>query len=172
MNWLKNIQINQTLLGIVLLVFGLILAIALAFYLANDLTIWVFGKTVVGEVIQMDYVEVGQNQQGEPLFDYLIVYEFQAASGRSFVGTSPVSATEWGTLGEGSPVLIGYFPLYPRHNRLDNTQYIPVYAVAYVVVGTLSAAGLIGGWSILKATHGGGKEPFWTQTLQRQDSQE
>ncbi len=169
MSRLQDIKLDRTLLGVLLLAFGLILAVAMAIYLVNDLTIWVLGKTVVGEVIQMDYVEAGQNSIGEPLFDYLVVYEFTASNGRSFVGTSSVSATEWSGLGEGALVLIGYFPLYPRHNRLDNTQFIPVYAVAYGMVTILSAAGVIGGWSILKSMYSSRKGPFWTDVLQRQD---
>lgn len=37
-----------------------------------------------------------------------------------------------GGMEKGAPIAVVYFPLYPAHNRLDESPYIPILACAYV----------------------------------------
>jgi len=141
---------GKTLAGVLLFAFGLVCLIATAVYLTQDLSIWVFGLRTVAKVVELDYDIVGENTLGEPTFKYSIQYQFTASNGRVITRTSGVAAREWSGLGVGSPVVVGYFPLYPAHNRLDNSRYVPLYVCAYVPALFLSWLGLAAGWSMLR----------------------
>ena len=55
-----------------------------------------------------------------------------------------------GGLEEGSPVDVVYFPPYPAHNRLDESRFIAVLALAYVPMLFVSAVGLGVGWQLTR----------------------
>jgi hypothetical protein len=68
--------------------------------------------------------------------------------------TKPVSVNEWGgtlpparkipeeppsfvanqSLEQDRPIDVVYFPLYPRHNRIDDSRYVPFLLLTYVPV--------------------------------------
>lgn len=56
-----------------------------------------------------------------------------------------------GGLEVGSPIDVVYFPLYPAHNRLDESRLIPILVLAYVPLVALGLVGLWGGWYLVRS---------------------
>lgn len=54
-----------------------------------------------------------------------------------------------GDIEEGSPLTVVYFPPYPQHNRLEESQYIPILALSYVPLIALSIITFAVGWHFL-----------------------
>lgn len=50
----------------------------------------------------------------------------------------------------GEAVEIAYFPLYPQHNRMDDSRFIPLLAVSYLPLVALTAVLLRLAWTLLK----------------------
>jgi hypothetical protein len=147
----------RTLVGALILGFGIIASLAFANYFVRDMSIWVLGRRAIAEVVDQWYEVTGENEEGEPLFQYYIRYRFEASNGKTLEHDQQVGAMEWGAMPIGSQVIVDYFPLYPQHNRLDNARYIPFYACTYVPVAFLSVAALMFGWSLVRS---GPKEPL------------
>lgn len=147
----------KTLIGVIVLGFGIIAGIAVVSYFARDVSIWFLGQRAIAEVVDTWYEVTGENEQGEPVFQYYIRYRFTASDGQVLERDHTVGVNEWGALRIGSPVIVGYFPLYPQHNRLDNARYIPFYACSYVPLAFLSVAALMVGWNMIRS---GPKEPL------------
>ena len=61
-----------------------------------------------------------------------------------------MSLDEWSDLYRGTPLTIGFFPLYPEHNRLNDTRFLPLHTTAYLAALAISAIALIIGRELLK----------------------
>lgn len=139
-------------------------------YLAKDLSLWVLGERTTARVTDAWIEPVDDAQTGDPIFRYLIRYQFVTRDGQMYTRVVTVSPNEWvgvgfgafnrgpdpmdgqhlpesapvhqeqkhvppwteGGMEEGAPIGVVYFPLYPAHNRLDESPYIPILACAYV----------------------------------------
>ena len=100
-------------------------------------------------VLDLWVEQTNQVEEGDLTFQYFVKYAFMTPSGQIFVGSSPVAGQEWGALSIGGPIDIVYFPLYPAHNRLDESRFVSVLACAYVPLLALSWICLAIGWYLL-----------------------
>jgi hypothetical protein len=77
-------------------------------------------------------------------------YRFVASNGQIITATATLSMNEWANGdGEGGEVDVVYFPPYPKHNRLDDSRYIPFLACSYLPFVLVTAAMLAAGWRIV-----------------------
>jgi hypothetical protein len=53
-------------------------------------------------------------------------------------------------LAKDASLAVVYFPLYPAHNRLDESRYIPLLACAYVPLILFSLGALGAGWRLVR----------------------
>ncbi len=61
-----------------------------------------------------------------------------------------VPETTLGGVETGAPVSIVYFPLYPQHNRLDDSRFIPLLFLSYFPLFVLCAFSIGGAWYLLR----------------------
>ncbi|MDD5466334.1 MAG: DUF3592 domain-containing protein [Anaerolineales bacterium] len=150
--------------GGLLLLIGLGLLIYSGSHLARDVALWAFGRHVQATVVDLWVERSDSGESDEMSFNYFLRYQFATPDGRIFERVSPASALEWSNLSPGEPLIPGeagsdqrsaypasseggntqvevlYFPLYPQHNRLDDTQYIPILACLYAPLLALAFA--------------------------------
>jgi hypothetical protein len=158
-------------LGALLLVVSVALIGFLLFALGQDLSLWVFGQSTTGQVIDSWAEAMNEGEQEELYFRYFVHYRFSTPKGQVIVSTKPVSAQEWVGVGHGGrgqggadfysgeavgasapvyqeqehlseftegglldapEVAVVYFPLYPAHNRLEESRYVPLLACTYM----------------------------------------
>jgi len=160
--WLTR---GRCLLGLVAHLAGLGLIVFVALGLAEDASLWLFGRPAQAEVIATWIEQDTTRSQAEPSYRWFIRYQFTTPDGRAVTSVSGVSAAEFAALGAGRPaalvsrgeeavatggaddgaegtlVDVLYFPPLPIHNRLDASRYAGLLACAYV---PLTVAGLVG----------------------------
>jgi hypothetical protein len=155
----------------------------------TDFSIWILGRRTTAEVVAAWVEETSEENATEKTFEYFVRYRFSTPSGKVFSRTARVGVQEWGGLGMGGPVgaiyqeqrnvpthgvgslergipvAVVYFPLYPAHNRLDDSRFVPLLACTYVPLIGLSWAGLAAGRNLLKSHSGayGPLRPSWEQ---------
>lgn len=161
--------------GILLIVIGLCLLTVISVYLLKDISIWILGRRNEAQVVAA-WAEEVSGEGSTPYFRYFVRYQFATPHGETVTGISAVAAQEWAGLGMGGPVnavyqeqanvpqygvggidsghrvTVVYFPLYPAHNRLDDTRLVPVLACAYVPLLLLGWAVLAGGRHLIRQT--------------------
>jgi hypothetical protein len=179
----------RTLVGSTLLMIGLGCLIFIVVNLATDLSVWILGRRTTAEVVAAWVEETSKEKTTEQTFEYFIRYRFSTSSGEVFTRTTRVGVQEWGGLGMSGPVgaiyqeqrnvpthgvgslerglsvAVVYFPLYPAHNRLDDSRFVPLLACTYVPLVALSWAGLAAGRNLLRSRDGayGPLRPSWEQ---------
>ena len=151
MNFWDDHPVIRLLGGGLVLVVALIVAALLALQLARDLAIWVLGREVKAEVVDIWVEQLGEQDEGELEFEYYLQYSFTARSGETITKTTTVSASEWaGGSEEGGQIDVVYFPSYPQHNRLDDARYVPLLACSYVPALLIAGALLVAGWQLFR----------------------
>jgi hypothetical protein len=155
MGILKDYVLRRAAAGLLLLVIGLGCAIFVVASLARDVSLWAFGRHASAVVVETWAEPIGE----ESGFQYFVRYQFQTAGGQTITRKTSVAAQEWAGLGLGAAVEVVYLPLYPAHNRLDDSRLVPVLACAYLPLVFLSGAGLVWGWRLA--------EPIRTRVLRR-----
>jgi hypothetical protein len=161
----KERWLGKPLVGMLVLAFGLICLTFLVVNLTRDISIWVLGRHTTAEVVDLWLERTSEDGATELTFRYHVQYQFTAPNGQVVTGTSGVSGTEWSGLTQGSPVAVAYFPLYPAHNRLDDSRLIPFLACTYVPLAFLGWAGLVAGWRLVRPDPAGLKLPLLTEIL-------
>ena len=116
---------------------------------------------MTGEVLEPWLERTNEEGARELTFRYHARYQFTTPGGKVFDGDSLVSGLEWSGLGEGSPITVLYFPLYPEHNRLDDSRYISVLACAYLPFLLLSLLMLTAGWRLIRSASVGDDSVSW-----------
>lgn len=91
----------KTLIGLPLLLLGLACLAFMLLNLAQDLSLWVLGQHTTAQVVDLWIEESGEDQTGQPTFQYFLRYRFTTADGQVITKVSSVSATEWVGLGQG-----------------------------------------------------------------------
>jgi len=167
--FLEDHPLVKTLSGVLFLVIGLILLAFVVVNLARDASIWVLGRRVTAEVVDLWVEQTGENEEEELTFRYFVRYQFTTSDDQVITGTSSVWVNEWAFMREGSPVAVVYFPLYPAHNRLDESRLVPILACAYLPFALLSWAGLVVGWNLIRPALASLKGQSIPETL-RQDA--
>jgi hypothetical protein len=144
--------LGRAFLGVFLLVLGLVGLGLLLYSLVMDLSIWVLGRHTEAEVVELWVERTGASEEGELTFDYFVRYRFLTPNGQVIVDTSQLDVREWGALNKGGPLDLIYFPLYPPHNRVDESRFVSVLACAYVPLILVGWACLAVGWYLLRPT--------------------
>ena len=166
---------GQSLLGLVVHLLGMALVVFVALGLAEDASLWVFGRTVEAQVTATWIEQDTSRSEIEPSYRWFVRYAFTTPDGRTVNGVSTVSAKEAARLSTGRPmefisrereasalregdvrangptVGVVYFPPVPRHNRLDDSMYAALLACAYVPLTLAGCAGLALGRRLLRA---------------------
>lgn len=101
-------------------------------------------------VAPQEWVGLGRGAQQGPGGSGLLPDESGMASG-VYQEQANVPPATIGGLEVGRPIDVVYFPLYPAHNRLDESRLIPVLVLAYVPFVALSLVGLRGGLHLMRA---------------------
>jgi hypothetical protein len=133
---------GQLLLGGFLGLVGLALLLFLLYSLARDASLWIFGTEAAAEVDELWVERTSPEDAQELTFRYHVSYHFTTPGGRTVRDTSTLDVREWGNLKVGGPVEVVYFPLFPAHNRLEESRYVTVLACAYVPL-------FIAAWALL-----------------------
>jgi len=155
MGILKDYDLRRAAAGLLLLVIGLCCATFVVANLARDVSLWAFGRRARAVVVETWAEPIGE----ESGFQYFVRYQFQTADGQTITRKASVAAQEWASLGLGGAVEVVYLPLYPAHNRLDDSRLVPVLACTYLPLMFLSGAGLVWGWRL--------SEPIRARVLRR-----
>jgi hypothetical protein len=163
--FLQERPLGNLLLGALLTLVGIVGLLIIAYYLVQDVSIWVFGRHAEAEVLDLWVEQTNQVEEGELTFQYFVKYAFMIPSGEIFVGSSTVAGLEWGALSIGGPIDIVYFALYPAHSRLDESRFVSVLACAYVPLLTLTWVCLAIGWYLLDPRRG--KDRWFGRWLDR-----
>jgi hypothetical protein len=105
--------------------------------------------SAVSRVGPSEWVGVGYGQQSGVRHD--------AFDGRAVEPAAPVYQEQKhvtqhtaGGMEEGSSVTVVYFPLYPSHNRLDESRFASILACAYVPFAFLSGIIAVVGFRIIR----------------------
>ena len=183
MNIFYRYPLLRTLVGSALLTIGLGCLAFITINLATDLSIWVLGRRTSAQVVAAWAEETSGENATEQTFEYFVRYRFSTSSDEVFTRTTRVGVQEWGGLGMGGPVgavyqeqrkvpthsvgglkggrsvAVVYFPLYPAHNRLNDSRFAPLLACTYVPLIGLGWAGLAAGRNLL-TSHGGAYGPL------------
>jgi hypothetical protein len=165
----------RQLAGVLVLVGALALLAFVLFNLVQDAPLWVLGRRTEAQVVGMWIEQDADRRADAPTYRWFIRYQFKTPSGRAVTGVSRVSPRELAALGhshpvdvvyagedpphrdkgateDGSRVDVVYLPAYPRHNRLDESRFVPVLACAYVPLILLGGAALAVGRCFLQNT--------------------
>jgi hypothetical protein len=161
--------------GGLILATGLVLLAFVAFHLIQDASLWTVGRRTAGRIDRAWIERDAATGADAPTFRWFIRYQFRTSDGRVFTGVSRLSAKEWAALDHAGPVdvvdredgaqLTGdaggienggavdvvYLPAYPTHNRLDDSQFVPLLACAYVPLILLGGAGMLAGRSLFRS---------------------
>jgi hypothetical protein len=133
---------SKVLAGMLLFFIGLACLILVIYNLGKDLSVWVLGKQVDAEVVELFVVRTSTEEEKEMTFDYFVKYQFTTPGGQLVVSSVQADVREWGALTEGGPVSVLYFPLYPAHNRLDDSRFVSLLACSYLPL-------MVAGWVAL-----------------------
>ena len=156
---------GRTLIGVLLLVLGLASSLFVVLSLARDVSIWVLGRHVQALVVDRWAERTSVEGERELTFRYFVRYKFATPRGQVIAGTSAVGAGEWSGLGIDSPVDVVYFPIYPVHNRLDESRFVPILTCAYLPLFLLGCAGLVAFRHLTRATPASVEIPSIKQVL-------
>jgi hypothetical protein len=129
---------------------GLACLTFLLFNLVQDLTIWVLGRPATAKVLELSVVRTNDVDEGELTFDYFVRFQFDTSSGKVITSTSRLDVREWGALNEGGELEVVYFPLYPQHNRIDESRLVSMLACAYLPFTLFTWASLGVGWYLIR----------------------
>lgn len=138
--------------GVLLLVVGLGLVVV-AVWLGRDVPLWLFGRRVEAEVVDVWMVQTGESGDEdfkEVYFDFFAEYQFTTEAGQVITRTAKLAVSEWSELGKGSRVAVIYSPSRPDRAQLDNRRFLPLFTVCYVPILLLTFALLAGGWNLLR----------------------
>lgn len=97
--------------------------------------------TASSRVAAGEWVGVGYGQQASVRHDAIDGRSQDAAAPAVFQNQKHITEDTAGGLTEGAAIDIVYFPLYPAHNRLDESRFVSLLACAYlpfIVVGVIA----------------------------------
>lgn len=149
---------SRLLAGAVLFLVGSGLGLSLVYFLVRDLSLWVFGAEIGATVDELYVEQIGDRTEGELEFRYYARYHFTAPGGQTVADSTRLDVREWGALHEGGTLDIVYFPLYPAHNRLEESRFLPALACAYLPLMVLTWIALGLGWYLVRPA---GRREWW-----------
>jgi hypothetical protein len=107
-------------------------------------------KTVAAQ----EWVGVGHSSRGQGATDFYTGEEV-GASAPVYQEQAHLSEFSEGGLMSAEEVRVVYFPLFPAHNRLEESRFVPLLACTYVPFLAVAGLLLVAGRYLLK------KEPVW-----------
>jgi len=155
--------------GLPLAAAGLVMLTVVGLNLARDASLWILGWRTEARVVDAWIEQGADDRRGVPVYHWYVRYQFTTSAGRMVTGSSRMAAQEWTALGLRNPVGLAvqgqgstgesrgktleevslvdvvYFPVYPAHNRLDQSRFVPILACAYVPLIILGWAGVAAG---------------------------
>lgn len=143
-------SVGKTVVGGLLLILGLLCFGLLIYGLVTDLSLWVLGRRTVAEVVDLWVERTSESDAQELTFEYFVSYRFSTPGGKVTNSSSRLDVREWGALELGGDVMVVYFPLFPQHNRVDESRFVPMLACAYVPLLVVAWASLGAGWYLLR----------------------
>ncbi|MGD9316708.1 MAG: DUF3592 domain-containing protein [Anaerolineae bacterium] len=143
-------SLGKTVAGGLLLILGLLCLGLLIYSLVTDLSLWVLGRRTVAEVVDLWVERTSESDAQELTFEYFVSYRFSTPEGKVTNNSLRLDVREWGALELGGDVMVTYFPLFPQHNRVDESRFVPVLACAYVPLMVATWASLGVGWYLLR----------------------
>ncbi|MBN1316254.1 MAG: hypothetical protein JXA42_12320 [Anaerolineales bacterium] len=146
----KNDTILSKIAGLLLLIISLPLLVIILNYLVKDFSIWFLGQRITAEVVDLRLVRTSSEDETEYTFDYFVDYAFKLPNGDLVIGSSAVGGMEWSGMKKGGPVLVKYFPLYPSHNRLDDSRFVGFYICTYIPITAFVLAGFLAAVHLLR----------------------
>lgn len=164
----QNRQPGKVLVGALLLVCGLACLGFVLYALGRDLSVWVLGRQTDAEVVELSVVRTSSIDEKEMTFDYYVAYRFTTPGGQSISNSVKADVREWGALYEGGPVSVVYFPLYPAHNRLDDSRFVSLLACAYLPLMVASWTALGVGLYLIQP--GGVRESWFAKRAERRSA--
>lgn len=201
LTFLEEHPLVRRLIGLGLLVGGFACTVFVAYSLARDGSLWLFGKKTSAVVVESWAEQTSAEGAPEVTFDYFIRYQFQTENGQVITASSRVGAGEWigvgygqqasvrhdamddqaqpaaapvfqdqkhitehtsGGMVEGQGVDIVYFPLYPVHNRLDESRFVALLACAYLPFVFVGVSAIIVGLRIARSAFPTAEESYFT----------
>lgn len=144
-------SLGKTVVGAFLLILGLFCLGLLIYGLVTDLSLWVLGRRTEAKVVELWVERTNESDAQELTFEYFASYRFMTPGGQ-VTSSSRLDVREWSALEEGGDVLVVYFPLYPQHNRVDESRFVPMLACAYLPLAIVAWASLGVGWYLLRPT--------------------
>jgi hypothetical protein len=108
------------------------------------------GKVVVSTktVAAQEWVGVGHGSQGRAGVDFY-TGEAKGPAAPVYQEQEHVSEMVEGGLMSAAEVDVVYFPLYPAHNRLEESRFVPLLACTYVPFLALAGMALLAGRRLL-----------------------
>jgi hypothetical protein len=143
----KVCSLGRVLAGTVILVLGLAGCLFLAINLARDASLWLLGRHTAAQVIDSRIEMTTAADPEDVVVHCYIEYQFATPAGQVFERSTRVAPNE--LVEVGGSVAVVYFPLYPAHNRLDESRYVPLLACAYLPLMLVSFAVLSVGWHMV-----------------------
>jgi hypothetical protein len=163
---MKNFLSNQhsiwrKIAGIGFLVLGMSIAVLLLISAYADFPLWVLGKIRGGVVEEKWYELIEENDVGELSFNYFVSYSFSTPEGKTFKGSSQLSAQEWSALVEGGEVMVVYNQFNPSNNRIDDSRFRPLLICSYLPLIFLAWLLLTQGWEIITSEFFVSRPELW-----------
>ena len=149
-----KIPVMKRIGGFLLLAVGVTFLAFTFYYAAKDIPLWVFGKQTKAEVTEIWYEradEVKERDEGMQKFFFYASYQFTTSKGDLITKTTKTSANEWSGMWEGQKIDIIYFPLLPKLNRLDDSNWALFLSCTYIPLIAIGIIGLRVGWYMLKS---------------------
>lgn len=105
--------------------------------------------TASSRVAAAEWVGVGYGQQAGVRHDAMDDAA-QPASAPVFQDQKHITEHTTGGMAEGATIDIVYFPLYPAHNRLDESRFISILACAYLPFTIVGVFAVVVGWRLAR----------------------
>jgi hypothetical protein len=101
-----------------------------------------------------EWIGVGYGQQASVRHDVIDGRSQDAAAPAVFQNQKHITEDTSGGLEEGTGMDIVYFPLYPAHNRLDESRFVSLLACAYLPFVVVGAVATAVGWRLFRRSSG------------------
>ncbi len=142
-------SVGEMVAGALLLVFGLSLAGFLAFNLADQVPFWL-GRAATAEVVDLRHELVGEDSQGQQVYDYYVQYRFAMPDGQIITRTEPVAVQEWDRVGIGGQIDVLYSPLHPDKVRVDYRRMMLISVSCSLPIAIVAWVSLLSGWRLFR----------------------
>ena len=135
------------ILGVVVLLFGVLLAVMLVSSMWVDVPIWFFGSTVSATVEDKywEILDMEDDNREQLTYEYYFQYGFSTLNGEMFSGVSKVTEEEFLGVEVGGTIPVRYSKLNPEQSRVDDARFLPFHICSYAVFIVICLFSLVAG---------------------------